>query len=189
MRTLLANIELDVQELKYLIDVVSREQDTPLREVAKRSVLQMRFRLDELLQELDKNIEKEGDFLPHLEKLSPKTVASMANESILTQKTLSKETLQVVDKETSMEPNVARILAEHIKPQGDLEQMMSLNDSFRFSHELFHDDTEYMKKVLRDIEKMNNFSEVSTYLSSELGENIDLDASNDFAEFLKKNFE
>ena len=53
MQALLTNIELDIQELKYLMDAFSREPNAALREVLKRSILQMRARLDQLLLELD----------------------------------------------------------------------------------------------------------------------------------------
>ena len=42
MQALLTNIELDIQELKYLMDAFSREPNAALREVLKRSILQMR---------------------------------------------------------------------------------------------------------------------------------------------------
>ena len=44
MQALLTNIELDIQELKYLMDAFSREPNAALREVLKRSILQMRAR-------------------------------------------------------------------------------------------------------------------------------------------------
>lgn len=53
MQALLTNIELDIQELKYLMDAFSREPNAALREVLKRSILQMRARLDQLLLDLD----------------------------------------------------------------------------------------------------------------------------------------
>ena len=40
MQALLTNIELDIQELKYLMDAFSREPNAALREVLKRSILQ-----------------------------------------------------------------------------------------------------------------------------------------------------
>ena len=39
MQALLTNIELDIQELKYLMDAFSREPNAALREVLKLSLI------------------------------------------------------------------------------------------------------------------------------------------------------
>src|SRR3712207_9408538 len=52
-RQLLTDIELDVQELKCLADSFSKTPTTVFREMMARNVLQMRGRLDELLNELN----------------------------------------------------------------------------------------------------------------------------------------
>lgn len=53
MQALLNDIELDIQELKYLMEIISREPDSVLRGVARRNIVQMRGRLDALLELLD----------------------------------------------------------------------------------------------------------------------------------------
>ena len=53
MQTLLDDIELDIQELKYLMQTITAEPDSKLRIVAKRSIQQMRARLDELQKVLE----------------------------------------------------------------------------------------------------------------------------------------
>ena len=50
---LLADIELDVHELKYLMDSFTKEPTQTLSELLKRSVARMQGRLDELSQEID----------------------------------------------------------------------------------------------------------------------------------------
>ncbi len=50
---LLADIELDVHELKYLMESFSKEPTQTLSELLKRSVARMQGRLDELSQEID----------------------------------------------------------------------------------------------------------------------------------------
>ena len=42
MQALLNDIELDIQELKYLMEIISREPDSVLRGVARRNIVQMR---------------------------------------------------------------------------------------------------------------------------------------------------
>ncbi|MEG2071517.1 MAG: hypothetical protein RR034_09110, partial [Bacteroidales bacterium] len=53
MQGLLANIELDIQELKCLVGAFSQEPNAILRGVLKRNILQLHKRLDLLSQQLD----------------------------------------------------------------------------------------------------------------------------------------
>ena len=53
MQTLLTDIELDIKELKYLIDTIERDPQSPLKDVARRSIRQMHAHLDALAQQLD----------------------------------------------------------------------------------------------------------------------------------------
>ncbi|MEG1547019.1 MAG: hypothetical protein RR371_07215, partial [Bacteroides sp.] len=92
-QSLLADIELDVQELKCLVDTVSKEQR--LSEVAKRSIVQMKMHLDTLYRELDSLT-----FMPKEKIAQPMVVLS---DTLLT----------------------------------DFSHSISLNDSFRFTRELF----------------------------------------------------
>ena len=46
---LLTDIELDVHELKYLMDLFTKEPTPTLSELLKRSITRMQGRLDELL--------------------------------------------------------------------------------------------------------------------------------------------
>ena len=48
MQTLLDDIELDIQELKYLMQVLATDANPTLKVVAKRNIQQMRARLDAL---------------------------------------------------------------------------------------------------------------------------------------------
>ena len=50
---LLTDIELDVHELKYLMESFSKEPTQTLSELLKRSIARMQGRLDELSQEVD----------------------------------------------------------------------------------------------------------------------------------------
>ena len=53
MQTLLDDIELDIQELKYLMKVLATDANPTLKVVAKRNIQQMRARLDALQKQLD----------------------------------------------------------------------------------------------------------------------------------------
>ena len=86
MQALLTNIELDIQELKYLMDAFSREPNAALREVLKRSILQMRARLDQLLLELDaeqKSFEEKVESVRLEEQILEKQVPMDIEEEVL----------------------------------------------------------------------------------------------------------
>ena len=53
---LLTDIELDVHELKYLMDSFTKEPTPTLSELLKRSITRMQGRLDELQQEVARNL-------------------------------------------------------------------------------------------------------------------------------------
>ncbi|WP_291527964.1 hypothetical protein [Bacteroides sp. UBA939] len=55
MQTLLNDIELNVQELKYLMQVLTTDANPALRVVAKRNIQQIHERLDALQKLLDEN--------------------------------------------------------------------------------------------------------------------------------------
>ena len=53
MQTLLTDIELDIQELKCVMQAVEQGNNPALREVARRNIRQMQARLSELERLLD----------------------------------------------------------------------------------------------------------------------------------------
>ena len=50
---LLTDIELDVHELKFLMDTFSKEPTQTLSELLKRSILRMQDRLEQLSEEIE----------------------------------------------------------------------------------------------------------------------------------------
>ena len=190
MQALLTNIELDIQELKYLMKAFEREPNGTLREVLKRNILQMRDRLDQMLTELD-TVQKpvEG------ESIQPILTEKEIEETILEEVEEEKETLQVVESQSQIEvqetiKNVSAgsILGERIRPVTDLRRSISLNDSFRFSRELFGGDTELMNRVIEQISVMGSYKTAVAFLSSKVEINEEKEAVNDFLELLKKFF-
>ena len=73
MQVLLKDIELDVQELKCLIQSMSTDTNPVLKIVAKRSIYQMKERLDALTALLD------ATFVITPAKQSASTVVKMKN--------------------------------------------------------------------------------------------------------------
>ena len=190
MQALLTNIELDIQELKYLMKAFEREPNGTLREVLKRNILQMRDRLDQMLTELD-TVQKpvEG------ENIQPILTEKEIEETILEEVEEEKETLQVVESQSQIEvqetiKNVSAgsILGERIRPVTDLRRSISLNDSFRFSRELFNGDSEQMNRVIEQISEMRSLDTAIAFLYSKVNVDEENEAMIDFQELLKKYF-
>ena len=190
MQALLTNIELDIQELKYLMKAFEREPNGTLREVLKRNILQMRDRLDQMLTELD-TVQKpvEG------ENIQPILTEKEIEETILEEVEEEKETLQVVESQSQIEvqetiKNVSSgsILGERIRPVTDLRRSISLNDSFRFSRELFNGDSEQMNRVIEQISEMSSLDTAIAFLYSKVNVDEENEAMIDFQELLKKYF-
>ena len=179
-QTLLNDLELDVQELKYLVKAALVDKNQALSEVAKRSVLQMRSRLDLLYQELS-SIKTSEDVAP-----SGKIVEVDAgeNNSVSAAKSAVENVNPVIAKpvEVLSQVPVSDVL------RTDLRHSISLNDSFRFTRELFRGDSERMNKIIRELDAMKSLDEAMAYVKNE----VDLDESNetalDFVELLKKRF-
>ena len=190
MQALLTNIELDIQELKYLMKAFEREPNGTLREVLKRNILQMRDRLDQMLTELD-TVQKpvEGG------SIQPILTEKEIEETILEEVEEEKETLQVVESQSQIEvqetiKNVSAgsILGERIRPVTDLRRSISLNDSFRFSRELFNGDSEQMNRVIEQISEMSSLDTAIAFLYSKVNVDEENEAMIDFQELLKKYF-
>ncbi|MFR8835611.1 hypothetical protein [Bacteroides nordii] len=190
MQALLTNIELDIQELKYLMEAFEREPNGTLREVLKRNVLQMRDRLDQMLTELDtvqKPVEEEI--------IQPILTEKEVEETVLEEVEEEKEVLQVVESQAPIEVqetinivSAGSILGERIRPVTDLRRSISLNDSFRFSRELFNGDSEQMNRVIEQISEMSSLDAAIAFLLSKINVDEENEAMIDFQELLKKYF-
>lgn len=160
-QSLLADIELDVQELKCLIDALSKDYNQALCEVTKRNISQMRSRLDSLYEELST--------LPEHTSIAPQT---QREEDFSVQLT------------STIEP--ALFVPDILKT--DLRSSISLNDSFRFTRELFNDESEKMNSLIKAIDGMTSFDEAMSFVNSEITLDEANDAALDFIELLKKRF-
>lgn len=334
---LLADIELDVQELKCLMKSFSQEPNSTLTELLKRNILQMQGRLEQLLQELDSDRElpltsiaienPEKSFIPIIENSDVKEDVSITKNALLEEPSVVKETVKeitttlteevtvtetrneelpavkeyfVVERpqikeqtqvkvteqsqmteqsqktgqieviETSQvtgrsqtaeqsyvdeQPQIAKelpkteephkaaessieaeslteeelsvqespvtesvliyekveeraqviveeqsnipvlkdevktsVLGESIKISKGLRSSISLNDSFRFSRELFDGDSSLMNRVIEQISVMSSYKAAMAFLSSKVTINEENEAHNDFLELLKKYF-
>lgn len=201
---LLADIELDVHELKYLMDSFTKEPTQTLSELLKRSVARMQGRLDELSQEIDsvelvslssfvveETVVKENEITAQekdasviIQSPKPVIAAAAAEEEEEEEEPVIEEAPVIIKKE---EPKNA-VLGESIKLAAGLRHSISLNDSFRFSRELFKGDTDLMNRVIEQISVMGSYKTAVAFLSSKVEIDEEKDAVVDFLELLKKYF-
>ena len=217
---LLTDIELDVHELKYLMDSFTKEPTPTLSELLKRSITRMQGRLDELQQEVDavqvispsavEETAEEEDEVAGSEVDSPSIIQSL--ESVVVKEdeegeiivAEEKPVVVVTEEGKKEEPAIVEesvaeavvkeeepksvVLGESLKLSAGLRHAISLNDSFRFSRELFGGDTELMNRVIEQISVMGSYKTAVAFLSSKVELNEDKEAVNDFLELLKKYF-
>ena len=217
---LLTDIELDVHELKYLMDSFTKEPTPTLSELLKRSITRMQGRLDELQQEVDavqvispsavEETAGEEDEVAGSEVDSPSIIQSLESafvkedeegEIIVAEE---KPVVVVTEEGKKEEPAIVEepvvetvvkeeepksvVLGESLKLSAGLRHAISLNDSFRFSRELFGGDTELMNRVIEQISVMGSYKTAVAFLSSKVELNEEKEAVNDFLELLKKFF-
>ena len=237
---LLTDIELDVHELKYLMDSFTKEPTPTLSELLKRSITRMQGRLDELHQEVDavqvispsavEETAEEEDEVAGSEEDSPVIIQSL--ESVVVKEDEEGEAIVAEEKpvviaaaaETAAEEAAAAaaeeeeeeeegkkeepaiveepvvetvvkeeepksaVLGESLKLSAGLRHAISLNDSFRFSRELFGGNTDLMNRVIEQISVMSSYKTAVAFLSSKVELNEEKEAVNDFLELLKKYF-
>ena len=237
---LLTDIELDVHELKYLMDSFTKEPTPTLSELLKRSITRMQGRLDELQQEVDavqvispsavEETAEEEDEVAGSEEDSPVIIQSLESvvvkedeegEAIVAEEkpvviAAAAETAEaaaaaaeeeeeeeeeegkkeesaiveepVVETVVKEEEPKSAVLGESLKLSAGLRHAISLNDSFRFSRELFGGNTDLMNRVIEQISVMSSYKTAVAFLSSKVELNEEKEAVNDFLELLKKYF-
>ena len=249
---LLTDIELDVHELKYLMDSFTKEPTPTLSELLKRSITRMQGRLEELQQEVDavqvispsavEETAEEEDEVAGSEEDSPviiqslesvvvkedeegeaivaeekpvviaaaaETAAAAAEEAAAEEEEEEEEAAAAEEEEEEEagkkeEPAIVEepvvetvvkeeepksaVLGESLKLSAGLRHAISLNDSFRFSRELFGGNTDLMNRVIEQISVMSSYKTAVAFLSSKVELNEEKEAVNDFLELLKKYF-
>lgn len=231
---LLTDIELDVHELKFLMDTFSKEPTQTLSELLKRSILHMQDRLEQLSEEIEavpvedspSPIAEVESEVPIVEEQAP--VIEEIEYPVIEEPTVEEKEAalveedepvivqkpQIVAEETVVEKPVigegveenetevelkddesllieepkAAVLGESIKMAAGLRHSISLNDSFRFSREIFGGDSELMNRVIEQISMMSSYKTAIAFLSSKVNINEENEAMTDFLELLKKYF-
>ena len=230
---LLTDIELDVHELKLLMNTFSKEPTQTLSELLKRSILRMQERLEQLSEEISAvpveassspvaEAEIEAPIVeeqaPVIEEIEYPVKEPVVEENEATtpgeDEPVIVQELQTAVEETVMEEPVvedemeekeaedeseddesllieepkAAVLGESIKMAAGLRHSISLNDSFRFSREIFGGDPELMNRVIEQISVMSSYKTAVAFLASKVSVNEENEAMADFLELLKKYF-
>lgn len=234
---LLTDIELDVHELKYLMESFSKEPTQTLSELLKRSIMRMQGRLDELSQEIDSvelssvsSLVVEETIVEENEINDPEENASViiqSPEPVIVEEDEEDSSLIIEEASAILEENPviaeepdvkeepvvkeapvikeepvveeepvnikkeepkSAVLGESIKLAAGLRHSISLNDSFRFSRELFKGDTDLMNRVIEQISVMSSYKTAVAFLSSKVEIDEEKEAVVDFLELLKKYF-
>ena len=170
MQTLLNDIELDIQELKCLMQAIAGDTNSALRVVAKRSIQQMKMRLDELQKLLDE--------IPEIDPIVTRVIRDEEEQSVAS----------AAEPMLSPVASSSPILAECIKPSKDLRHAISLNDSFRFTRELFGGDALRMNEIVRLLGEAPDLNKAIAIFNSEVQLDEENEAVVDFIELLKKYF-
>ncbi len=162
---LLTDIELDVHELKYLMDSFTKEPTPTLSELLKRSITRMQGRLDELQQEVDavqvispsavEETAEEEDEVAGSEEDSPVIIQSL--ESVVVKEDEEGEAIVAEEK-----PVVIAAAAETA--------------------------AEEAAEAAEQISVMSSYKTAVAFLSSKVELNEEKEAVNDFLELLKKYF-
>ena len=206
MQTLLDDIELDIQELKYLMKVLATDANPTLKVVAKRNIQQMRARLDALQKQLDETpVEEvaipEAPVAPVVisepvvapEPVKPTPVEPLVVEitkpvEVVSPKPESESNPKPESEPSAIISSASPILAERIKPATDLRHAISLNDSFRFAREIFGGDTARMNEVIRQLGAAPSLEKALELFSSTVNPDEENETVVDFIELLKKYF-
>ena len=205
MQTLLDDIELDIQELKYLMQVLATDANPTLKVVAKRNIQQMRARLDALQKLLDETSVEvvaipEAPVVPVVipePAAAPEPVKpTPVEEPVVVEITRPVEIVSPKPESTpkpESEPSAiissaSPILAERIKPATDLRHAISLNDSFRFAREIFGGDTARMNEVIHQLGAAPSLEKALELFSSTVNPDEENETVIDFIELLKKYF-
>ena len=162
MKKILRELGADLQELNYLLEI-DYESSSMLRQVALRRIASMHTYLDALTLELNRSEDVLAKILDSVQQEEKKEISEPEN--------LHQE-----------------ILAERLRPASDIMSCFSLNDTFRFSRELFGGDKERMNEVMVKINEIGSLDNILAYLSSELQVNEEDEVMADFIELLKKYF-
>ena len=203
MKKLLTDIELDFYELKCLLEYLDKNpQDNRLYKVAQRSLYHLTDRMSELKKGFDETyVDAEADIVEAKQEVKAKVdVFTPLREAEPIIEQTSKEAdfiLPELDVEeeatTEVVEEIAKVVEEPApKPtisgieSGVMFRALSLNDVFRFSRELFKDDSQKLKDAIAEMERLGSYEQSIGFLSTVVECPLDDFAFQDMDDFLKR---
>lgn len=172
--------------MQKLLDDIRTEMD-----VLKGSIGRMEQRLDELQNKF-----------AELNKLLQTGTRSQTPEAVVRQEIVeerepippTRQEVKITEPSSAPvhvseeQPSPSAILGERIKPATDLRHAVSLNDSFRFTRELFGGDAARMNLVFAELNAAVSFEEAIALFQKEVPVEEENEAVVDFVELLRKYF-
>lgn len=171
--------------MQKLLDDIRTEMD-----VLKGSIGRMEQRLDELQNKF-----------AELNKLLQTGTRSQTPEAVVRQEIVeerepipTRQEVKITEPSSAPvhvseeQPSSSAILGERIKPATDLRHAVSLNDSFRFTRELFDGDAARMNRVFTELNAAVSFEEAIALFQKEVPVGEENEAVVDFVELLRKYF-
>lgn len=171
--------------------LATEEPEVPVAEELKTSVIEeLQTPVEEEVSVLKQYVVEEEIVAEEtVEDTVEKAIVETVTEEVVTEESepvdLQEQEEQQKEQEDEVKPSV---LGESIKITAGLRHSISLNDSFRFSRELFGGDVELMNRVVEQMSVMSSYKTAAAFLVSKTSVVEESEALNDLLELLKKYF-
>lgn len=171
--------------------LATEEPEVPVAEELKTSVIEeLQAPVEEEVSVLKQYVVEEEIVAEEtVEDTVEKAIVETVTEEVVTEESepvdLQEQEEQQKEQEDEVKPSV---LGESIKMTAGLRHSISLNDSFRFSRELFGGDVELMNRVVEQMSVMSSYKTAAAFLVSKTSVVEESEALNDLLELLKKYF-
>lgn len=166
MMLILQDIEQDIEELNYLVKMVSAEpENVGLCKIACRRIDGVKNSLSLLQAAMEYQPERTNGQAVAIGQIVPQQIEVVVEEPVFAN--------AVEEKEVFVGIPTAEVLGERLRAAGELRDQLTLNDVFRFSRELFDGDSEQMNLVLKKVSRMASLEEANAFMVSG---NIDMES-------------
>lgn len=170
-----------MQELMYLLKTLPEHPQSPIYRMAKRKITEIRGNLEGIARQLECREQAEAG-----NRNPPPGTKDDAPEELLRHAPDAES--ESGEETAAYAITAAPILAESLKPEPGMLLSLSLNDTFRFSRELFGNDRERMNRVILRASEMDSYDNALTFIYSELTIDEEDETFADFTGLLKRYF-
>jgi hypothetical protein len=191
--SLLSEIELDVKELKLLINSSSSAADGSSKSLLLRNINQTKEHLDSLSALLTAEPDVQSvDIDEHHGLLPPKVdSAEVAEPEVKMPEGAADPTAEPEhDEEPENEATtVSDAIIADVMPKGELRSVLSLNDSFLYARELFGGSMESLNNFLDRASQLRSSDDASRLLKASVDDGADENVIEEMLLLLKRYFE